>query len=253
MRSMLFALLWSVGLSSLAVSLAQPNDLFLTGLPWFVLVGWVPLFWALRNSLSNRMAAGLGALFGLLTTLMQDYWLAFFQDYAFWTIAAPALGLAGYGALLGPILRTLLRTRSDWRPFAVGALWAVFEYLKSNGFLGFPWGLASYPLHGWPVFLQILDVTGIGFLTFVVISLNAWLAETIGSFPRRQNPGRATWGGALFLAGLVALTAGYGLQKLDAPAVAGKKVQLLLVQQNPDPWNSVDELTPLITSVKESQ
>ncbi len=246
MRSMSVVSLVAVSLSSLVVSLAQPNDLFLLGQPWLTLVGWVPLFWALRNSTSNRMAAGMGALFGLLTTLMQDYWLAYFQDYAIWTIAGPALGLTGYGALLGPVLRTFLRLSHDARPFAVGAVWATFEFLKSNGFLGFPWGLAAYPLHQWPVLLQVLDLTGIGFLTFLVISVNAWLSELIDSHAR------ATARGGLFLVMLVSLTAGYGYWSLGHPLVGTKQLNLLLVQQNSDPWRSGDDLAPLQASVKES-
>jgi len=119
-------LVWAVLLSSFAVSFAQPNDWMLDGSPFLAVVGWVPLFWALRRA-TNRSAAGLGALFGLVTTLLQNYWLAFFQDYAIWTIGGVALGLAGYGALLGPILRTLLQKKAPFRPFLVGAAWAVFE------------------------------------------------------------------------------------------------------------------------------
>ncbi len=172
-------LVWASLLSAFAVSLAQPNDWLLVGNPFLALVGYVPLFWAVRRAASNRSAAGLGALFGFMSILLQNYWLAFFQDYAVWTIGGVALGFAGYGALLGPILRTLLRRRWAGRPFLAGALWTLFEYCKANGFLGFPWGLAPYPFHQWPWFFQIIDVTGLSFLTFLIVSWNAWLAEVL--------------------------------------------------------------------------
>jgi len=234
-------------LSSFAVSFAQPNDWMLGGNPFLAFVGWVPLFWALRRASSHRAAAGLGALFGLVTTLLQNYWLAFFQDYAIWTIGGVALGLAGYGALLGPILRTLLQRPSATRPFVVGAAWALFEFFKSNGFLGFPWGLAPYPFHQWAWFIQIIDITGLSFLTFLIISWNAWLAEAWekeGFFQRSSG---------VFFAVLLVGLAGYGVWRLNEPRPSRGTVELALIQQNGDPWNSGDDLGPLATSVRHSR
>lgn len=239
-------LVWATLLSAFAVSLAQPNDLLLAGNPLLGLVGYVPFLWALRRSASNRSAAGLGALFGLVTILLQNYWLAFFQDYAAWTVGGVALTFAGYCALLGPMARTLLRLRWAGRPLAVGALWAVFEYCKANGFLGFPWGLAPYPFHQWPWFFQIIDITGLSFLTFLIVSWNAWLAEALetdGYFVRTT--------GVFFALMLVGL-AGYGTWRLIEARPSRGTAQLALVQQNGDPWNSGDDLGPLRTSMKHS-
>jgi len=239
-------LVWAAVLSALAVSLAQPNDWLLAGNPFLALVGYVPLLWALRRAATNRSAGGLGALFGLLTILMQNYWLAFFQDYAVWTAGGVAVAFAGYCALLGPILRTLLRQRWAGRPFAVGALWAVFEFCKGNGFLGFPWGLAPYPFHQWTWFFQIIDVAGLSLLTFLIVSWNAWLAEALeteGYFERTTG---------LFFAAMLVGLVGYGTWRLVEPRPSRGTVQLALIQQNGDPWNTGDDLGPLRTSVKHS-
>jgi len=240
-------LVWAVLLSSLAVSLAQPNDWMLAGNPFLALVAWVPLLWALRRAPSNRSAAGLGALFGLTTTLLQNYWLAFFENYAIWAVGGVALGVAGYAAILGPVLRVLLQRRVLWRPFAVGAAWAVFEFLKSNGFLGFPWGLAPYPFHQWSWFIQIIDITGLSFLAFLVLAWNAWLAEAL------EPDGYFHRGGAWFFALTAAGLAAYVTVKLLEDRPSRGSVELALVQQNGDPWNSGDDLGPLRTSVKHSR
>jgi apolipoprotein N-acyltransferase len=241
-------LVWAVLLSAVGLSLAQPNDFLLSGNPFLALVGWVPLFWALRRATNNRAAAGLGALFGLATGLLQDYWLAFFRDYAGWTLGGVAVGLALYGALLGPMLQVFLQRRAGWRPFGVGALWAVFEYAKGNGFLGFPWGQAPYPFHQWPWFFQIIDITGLSFLTFLIVSWNAWLAEALepglGEFRRST--------GLFFAVALVGL-AGYGTWRLNEPRPSRGSAQLALIQQNGDPWDSGDDLGPLQAAVKQSR
>lgn len=240
-------LVWAVLLSSVAVSLAQPNDFLLFGNPFLGLVAWVPLLWALRHSSSNRAAAGLGALFGFATTVLQNYWLSVFPNFGAWAVTGVVIGVTGYAALLGPFLRTFLVRDEPWRPFAVGALWAVFEFLKSNGFLGFPWGLAPYPFHQWTWFIQVVDIAGLSLLSFLVISWNAWLADAVEGGPRFRP-----LTGVFFGVAVVAIGA-YGHFKVSEPRESRGTVQLALVQQNGDPWNSGDELGPLEVSVRHSR
>ncbi len=243
---MRFPLVWATVLSAVAVFLAQPNDFLLAGNPFLGLVGYVPFFWALRRAATNRAASGLGAIFGLLTILLQNYWLAFFQDYAAWTLGGVALAFAGYCALLGPVVRTLLRRRWVGRPFAVGAVWVVFEFCKGNGFLGFPWGLTPYPFHQWPWFIQIVDVAGLSFLTLLIVSWNAWLAEAL------EDNGYFRPATGVFFAVVLVGLAGYGTWRLVEPRPSRGTVEIALVQQNADPWNTHDDLSPLRTSVKQS-
>ncbi|NNM55210.1 MAG: apolipoprotein N-acyltransferase [Spirochaetales bacterium] len=228
--------IWAVLASAVSVSLAMPNELQLSGSPLVALVAWVPLFWALKQTKRNSEASLLTGLFVFVTTLIQCYWLAFFKDYAFWTLMGPALVEAAFGALLGPFLRRFLQEKTVWRPFAVGALWAVYEYLRSNGFLGFPWGLAPYPFHGWLWLIQISDITGLAFLAFLVIALNVWLSDLADSLSHHEKP-ELTPGWVL--ASLTAVTALYGAVKLMTPAPAPiAYARLALVQQSSDPWAS---------------
>jgi len=243
MPGMTLPLVWATLLSALAVSLAQPNEILLSGNPFLALLAWVPLLWALRQSTSNRMAAGLSAVFAFATTLFQDFWLMFFQDFAVWTIGGVALGLTLYGALLGPVLRTALRRKTPWRMALVGAVWAVFEYLKSNGFLGFPWGLAPYPFHQWVWSFQIVDITGLSFLSFLILSWNAWLSE----FWERDGYFRVKTGA--FFALMVVGLAIYGAVRLNEHIPSRGTAHITLIQQNGDPWNSHDDLGPLRTSI----
>lgn len=238
-------LVWAVLLSSVAASLAQPNDWTLAGNPFLSLIAWVPLFWAMRRTTSHGAASLLGAIYGFTTIVAQNFWLSMFPNFGFWAFSGVAVGFAGYCALLGPFLRTLLLRNVFWRPFAVGALWAVFEFLKSNGFLGFPWGLAPYPFYQWPWFIQVTDVAGLSFLSWLVVSWNAWLAEFL------ERDGWFLRSGLFFAAALVGI-AGYGAWKLAETRPTRGNAQLSLIQQNGDPWNDEDELPPLRTSVRHS-
>ena len=44
----------------------------------------------------------------------------------------------------------------------LAAAWALYEYLKSVGFLGYPWGLVAYPLGDFLPLVQFIDTTGGG-------------------------------------------------------------------------------------------
>lgn len=246
MPAMSSALVWAVLLSSAAASLAQPNDWTLSGNPVLALIAWIPLFWALRRTISNAGASLLGAIYGFSTIVFQNFWLSMFPNFGFWAFTGVAVAFAGYCALLGPVLRTLLLRNAYWRPFAIGAVWALFEFFKSNGFLGFPWGLAPYPFHVWPWFVQIADVAGLSFLSWIVVSWNAWLAEAL------EARGKFLLGSGLFFAAVLVGLIAYGSYRLVEPRPSRGSIQLSLVQQNGDPWNEDDELTPLRTSMRHS-
>ncbi len=236
MLNMSASWIWAVLASAVSVSLAMPNELQLAGSPWLALIAWVPLFWALQQTKRNREASLLTALFIFIATLIQCYWLAFFKDYAVWTLLGPAIVEAAFGALLGPFLRRFLQEKTVWRPFAVGAVWAVYEYLRSNGFLGFPWGLAPYPFHGWLWLIQITDLTGLAFIAFLVIALNVWLSDLADSLSRHKTP---DWTPGWVIMALTAVTALYGVVKLTTPPQPTLGyARLALVQQSSDPWAS---------------
>ena len=233
---MSLSLLWAVLASAFAVSLAQPNDFLISGNAWLALIAWAPLFWALKRTASNRQAALLGAVFGFVSTLIQCYWLAFFNNFAFWTLLGPTAAEAGFAALLGPVLRRFLQEKAHWRPFAVGAVWAVDEFLRTNGFLGFPWGLAPYPFHGWLWFIQIIDVTGLSFIAFLVIAWNAWISDWFEAGWARTK--RVLAPGITLLC-LTAAVAVYGFWRLAEPRPSDRPAaRLALVQQDSNPWDS---------------
>ncbi|MDR2481646.1 MAG: apolipoprotein N-acyltransferase [Spirochaetaceae bacterium] len=64
------------------------------------------------------------------------------------------------------------------RPFLTAAIWTLWEYLKSSGSLGFPWGLIPYSLSAHPILLQSADIAGVWGLSFMLALSCAVLAET---------------------------------------------------------------------------
>ncbi len=249
-------------------AVALPNEVFPYGVPWLSLLALAPFFVALLRTTRLRDAALLGAVFGGLSTILSNYWLANFGEFAVWTIGGPTLGYIIYNAILAPILRRLAESPRHLRPFVLAAAWTAYEYFKSIGFLGYPWGLAGYPLSDIPVLLQHVEITGVWALSFVAVAANTILAEVLVSAddrlhptplgpaehgiprrytsqllaaPRRQLPAAVT---ARFHAAaslgvvsfIVAIMAVFGAQRLrtDYPKVT--EVDMVLVQQNIDSW-----------------
>src|SRR5208283_5245112 len=74
----------------------------------------------------------------------------------------------------------LFLDRSDGaRPLSFIVLWTCFEYQKSTGFLGYPWGLLPYSLTDALPMLQIADLAGVYGVTAVLAACNAALAELL--------------------------------------------------------------------------
>ncbi len=156
----------------------------------------------------------------------------FFQGFSVWTYGGVIVGYIGYNALLFPFLRGFARISGRLRPFLLAAAWCGYEYFKSVGFLGYPWGLIAYPMGGFLPLVQFVDVTGVWGLSFLMALVNALIAEYAHAgwrpFFRRQ---------AAFLVVLVTCALVYGVVRLATPIPQKGDATVLLVQQNMDPWD----------------
>lgn len=238
-------------LSAALITLAIPNQLFLYGNALFGIVCLVPFWIAIAASPSRRFAHLLGLIFGVVSTLGTYFWLAFFRSFSTWTIGGVTLGFAYQFFIFAPFLFTFARTSPRWRPFVFAAAWTVYEYFKSIGFLGFPWGLLAYPVGGVLPLVQIANITGVWGISFLVASANGMIGETILSrlaispsplptapaalavpreLPRELLRGWAVV--ALLAAGFLV----YGFVEMAEPIPIQSRLSLVLVQQNVDSW-----------------
>jgi apolipoprotein N-acyltransferase len=209
----------------------RPDESFFWGNALLGLVCIAPAFYAICSAPSFKVAARLGAVFGGISTALSSFWLMFFQGFSVWTYGGTILGYMGYNALLFPFLLGFSRVSIRFRPFLLAVGWAMYEYFKSIGFLGYPWGLVAYPVGDILPLIQFVDITGVWGLSFLMALINALLAEyALGGWrPRFRRQGA-------FVVFLVAAAFVYGAVKLATPIPAAASANLLLVQQNTDPW-----------------
>ncbi len=254
-------------LSSLLLALALPNELFPWGSPAFGLIALSPLFFALSTTRSYRESFLLGAVFGGLAHGLSSYWLWFFKDFRFWTLGTSILAYMIVYGFLGLYLRGALKRTGIARPLAFAMAWAVFEWGKSSGFLGYPWGILA---HSWNTVLpatQIVESTGVYGLSFALAFVSAAVGEFLSppvpvlrspfdgdaeqsplGLARLIMPRRPPNGETRFLAAgqlvvaivlLVAISA-YGFVALDKHRTARASFSAVLVQQNLDPWDGTE-------------
>ncbi len=210
----------------------RPDESFYWGNAILGLICIAPVFYAVSRAPTFGFASKLGLIFGAISTGLSNYWLIFFQGYSVWTFGAPLVGYTAVNALVFPFLRGFSRMSGRFRPFVLAIAWAGYEYFKSVGFSGYPWGLIAYPMGNVLPLIQFVDTTGIWGLSFLMALVNALIAEYALEGNRIQYFRQAVFG-----AFLVACVLVYGTYRLARPIPYASTASLLLVQQNTDPWD----------------
>ncbi|MCX7787160.1 MAG: apolipoprotein N-acyltransferase [Spirochaetes bacterium] len=237
-------------LSGVLLPLALPNDYFLYGNPWIGTICLVPVFFALYQTRSLKEGMGLTALFGGISTFLSNYWLMYFKDYAFLTIGSVTLAYCGVYAVWGGFFWRFSRPH-PYRPLYMAAIWTLFEFFKSIGYLAYPWGLIVYPFNELLPILQIADLGGIWPLSFLFAFGNSFVAELmIGN--SNQDLIRAPRYGICLIATIL-LYVGYGYYRMGTPIPETSRIRVVLVQQNMDPWEMGKEIENLRTLLELSR
>lgn len=246
-------------LSAFALAVALPNEVAPYGVPIVGFFCLAPYFAALGRTSSRKQAAIAGAVFGMASHALSSYWLFFFEDYAIWTIGATSVAYGFLHALIAPILRELSIRRLSGkagiadgrdgpdilRPFILAAAWTVWEWQKSIGFLGYPWGLVAYAVNDVPVLTQIADTTGVYGLSFFLALSNGVLAELARVRPQRKTEVLTILRPALVTLSILVWFAAYGAWRLARPTPIVDSVPMVLVQHNDDSWASGGEIKAL--------
>ena len=207
------------------------------GAPWVAWVALVPLLLALRG-LSVRGALLLGWLSGLamayaITDFLPEAVAYYYgQGLPFGVllfVASVSVMCCLSHMLFAVWYRWPGRTESLLSPFVVGAAWVVAEFIRGD-LEGNPWGTVGYTQTHWLPMVQIAEWTGVYGISFVVVAMNAALADAIVRRGDRRSLASVAIGGVLALAIFA-----YGRGRLDAiEREAPGAVPIAVVQGNVD-------------------
>ncbi|HVO37811.1 MAG TPA: apolipoprotein N-acyltransferase [Spirochaetia bacterium] len=228
---------WALPLSlasGIIFALSFPSFVRIAGLPVLAWVSLVPLFLVLRTVSIGR-GIFLGTLMGVIQAMITNYWLGTFNllTLQFVTVVTAV----EYVPFMAAALLVVKRSRS--LGFLVfPAAWTVFDWVRSQGFLGYPWGMPGVSQYTFIPLIQAASVTGVWGVTFVVVLFNSVAASFIEG---RRAKARIERAPLIVLAAVLAAALGWGVFRIAADAAApparaaGKTVRLALVQQDADP------------------
>lgn len=213
-------------------------------LAWFALV---PLLLAVKKSHSVKRAMGLGFAYGITHFFISLYWMVIalyrYGEVPLWA-SLLGLGLAvvlmsvfpmGACGVAFALTRRLSWNRTVW---ILPAVWTAFEWLRN--FLpagGFPWASLGYSQHGFLTLLQILDVTGVYGVIFLVVMGNAVVAMWIGTLGLgvAREAAKTRFAPTGWLIGLLAVALVYGhfrLVQIGARVAVSPLLKVALIQGN---------------------
>lgn len=151
-------------------------------------------------------------------------------------IAALALLALYLGLYVGVFAWGLCRWRRGglYVLFFAPVFWVALEYLRARALTGFPWGLLGYTQANALALVQVVDVTGVYGLSWLVAVVNAALALFVKRVVERGSwHGAAAWGVPLLglgMAGLLVFGAFfYGTHRIAQVAVAQERAPTLKV------------------------
>lgn len=218
------------------------------GLPPLAGVGLVPLLFAV-----NGKTAGAGFVLGWITGMAHHisllYWTAYtIHTYGHlpWALSVPVLVLfAAYLSLYTGVFGALAaRTggRPAWLLAIAPCTWTALEFVRAHALTGFPWAQLGTSLGGWPVIIQMADVTGVYGLSFLLVLTNtagflAWRHLRARHAPGAVGGRRLALAGVLIAAGCWGAAAVYGAWRLDAVQArmhTAPTVRVAVVQGNID-------------------
>lgn len=153
----------------------------------------------------------------------------------------PAMLLSSFISKRIPSLRFL----------AVAVVFTSMEFMRTIGYLGFPWGIVGYSEWNFTVFIQISDIVGVLGVSFLIYFINAVIAHYILIYAEKTDFKRPYLPALVTLVLLIVVIL-YGFIRInieDSKRNSRAKTQVALVQKAFDPnlnWRSIYTGEPAI-------
>jgi len=234
-------------IASFLYALSFPNLLFKNGLPIFAWFSYIPVLLLIsKNDLLPCI--GWGAIYGVFSYAVFNYWL--------WTFH-PAAGIIVYGIYLGYMAAVFLFLKLAAILYPKKAylvqwvIWLAYEYLKTKGFVGYPYGITGYTQWRVIPLIQIASIFGVWGVCALVTFPSFWLAAALkehrilkgnivsmlAGFFRSEKLSLFIWAFALVAALIFGI-----VQNKDFSSAP--QARIALIQHNTDPWKAVNFVAP---------
>ena len=249
-----------VAFSAWVFAMGIPNEVFTLGNAIAGFLCFIPLYFVLFRSKRYLTTAVFYSCFVTFTHLFSSFWLVNFQDFAIFTLGASSVAYFFLAFPFGLFFHYVFKkARLQIRPFLFALLITMWEYFKSSGFTAYPWGVIAMTTLELSSFIQMVDVTGVWGISYMMALIGAIEAEfllALSGFTNglkkkdcykirkdykvftiiREKGNCPILTPIFFVLFVISLINFYGIFSLSTEEEPEKTVSLLLVQQNADPW-----------------
>ncbi|MGM0431506.1 MAG: apolipoprotein N-acyltransferase [Spirochaetota bacterium] len=144
------------------------------GLLGFIVL--IPVVAVIRNA-PWKVVWFYGWFFGLTSYLAFNYWLASFHPLA---IFISPLVFSTYGIVLFPVLKLADSLFPKYGYVVQTIIWIAYEYLSTQGFFGYAYGILGYTQYQFLPFIQIAEIFGIWGVTLLTVFPSFLLGRLLG-------------------------------------------------------------------------
>jgi apolipoprotein N-acyltransferase len=161
-----------------------PNIIFKNGIPILAWFAYIPVL-ILIPKYSIISCAGWGAVFGLFSYSLFNYWLGAFHPLAGTIVNSIYLVYMAIVFVFFKLADILFPKKAylvQWLIFL------AYEYLRTLGFLGYTYGITGYSQWRVIPLIQIASITGVWGVSALVTFPSFWLAAAIKNINFNSNP-----------------------------------------------------------------
>ncbi len=203
-----------------------------------VFISLVPLFFIIQNK-SPLEALKSATIVGTIAYFITTYWLIGtlnrFGGFPYLISITFHLIISAYSGLLFGIFALIIRSgfiknNSFKNTILIALIWVAVEYYYP---LLFPFSIAS-PLANYYPLIQIADIVGINFISFLVVIINITLYKAILSFRTKQNYPLKEITASVLLIITILIYGSFKTQHITKQIENSKKIKLGIVQANFD-------------------
>jgi apolipoprotein N-acyltransferase len=218
--------------AALLFAASFPGLIFPDGFPILAYSALIPVFLVVRRATWIWIAV-YGLLYGFFAYSLFNFWLAAFHPLTIFIVSGIYMA---YFFLLFPLLKLADTVFDDYGYLAQFLLWMGYEYLRTLGFLGYPYGILGYSQYPFIPLIQVASLGGVWAVSALVVFPSCFLGAAfgngrrgIGRFMKKHLPETIVYA-AVFAAALV-----YGFSS-QVDYSASRKWRPALIQQDVDPW-----------------
>ncbi len=162
-------------LSAVLFALSFPNLLNEWGFFPVAFICLTPIFIVIHNAGWLRTVF-YGMFYGYICYVLFNYWLSTFHPLAI--VIVPVI-YAVYFLVLFPFLKLAGTLFPKWGFIVQAGVWLAYEYFRTLGFLGYPYGNLGYSQYLFRPFIQISSVTGFWFVSLLVVLPSVFLGNAL--------------------------------------------------------------------------